>query len=90
MLRGWDSGAGPPHYDLRYRDVRIRNVLTNIRDRNGDGGTEFGGNSIFIFEIADLCIAHLSHLHHTLSRAASRGARPDRRAPGPGRRRLLR
>jgi L-ascorbate metabolism protein UlaG (beta-lactamase superfamily) len=67
VLRGWDTGAGPPHYDLRYRDVRIRNVLTNIRDRNGDGGTAYGGNSIFVFEIADLCIAHLSHLHHTLT-----------------------
>ena len=65
VLRGWDTGEGPPHWDLRYRDVRIRNVLTNIRD--GMGGTEFGGNSIFVFETADLCIAHLSHLHHTLT-----------------------
>jgi L-ascorbate metabolism protein UlaG (beta-lactamase superfamily) len=67
VLRGWDSGEGPPSYDLRYRDVRIRNVLTNIRAYDGQGGTEFGGNSIFVFEIADLCIAHLSHLHHTLT-----------------------
>jgi L-ascorbate metabolism protein UlaG (beta-lactamase superfamily) len=66
VLRGWDTGEGPPHWDLRYRDVRIRNVLTNIRDY-ATGGTEFGGNSIFVFEIADLCIAHLSHLHHTLT-----------------------
>ncbi|HXP31790.1 MAG TPA: MBL fold metallo-hydrolase [Stellaceae bacterium] len=66
VLRGWDTGSGPPHWDLRYRDVRIRNVLTNIRDY-GYGGTEYGGNSIFVFEIADLCIAHLSHLHHTLT-----------------------
>jgi L-ascorbate metabolism protein UlaG (beta-lactamase superfamily) len=66
VLRGWDTGEGPPHYDLRVGDVRIRNVLTNIRDWNG-GGTEFGGNSIFVFETSDLCIAHLSHLHHTLT-----------------------
>jgi L-ascorbate metabolism protein UlaG (beta-lactamase superfamily) len=66
VLRGWDTGEGPPAYDLRLGDVHIRNVLTNIRSAYG-GGTEYGGNSIFIFEIADLCIAHLSHLHHTLT-----------------------
>ena len=43
----------------------MRNVPTNIRDC--DGGTERYGNSIFIFEIANLCIAHLGHLHHTLT-----------------------
>ena len=65
VLRGWDTGEGPPHYDVKYGDVRIRNVPTNIRA--GDGGTEFGGNSIFIFAAGDLCIAHLGHLHHTLT-----------------------
>lgn len=65
VLRGWDTGAGPPAWDFRYRDVRIRNVLTNTRD--WQGGTILGGNSIFVFETADLCIAHLSHLHHTLA-----------------------
>jgi L-ascorbate metabolism protein UlaG (beta-lactamase superfamily) len=65
ILRGWNTGSGIPHYDLRWGDVHIRNVSTNIRDYGG--GTEFGGNSIFIFEVADLCIAHLSHLHHTLT-----------------------
>ncbi|HXQ51379.1 MAG TPA: MBL fold metallo-hydrolase [Stellaceae bacterium] len=65
VLRGWDAGEGPPSYDFRLRDVRIRNVLTNIRDWGG--GTEYGGNSIFVFETGDLCIAHLSHLHHTLA-----------------------
>jgi L-ascorbate metabolism protein UlaG (beta-lactamase superfamily) len=45
--------------------VRVRNVPTNIRD--WAGGTERYGNSIFIFEIANLCIAHLGHLHHTLT-----------------------
>jgi L-ascorbate metabolism protein UlaG (beta-lactamase superfamily) len=66
VLRGWDTGEGPPNYDFHFGDVRIRNVLTNIRSWEG-GGTEFGGNSIFVFEIADLYIAHLSHLHHTLT-----------------------
>jgi L-ascorbate metabolism protein UlaG (beta-lactamase superfamily) len=45
--------------------VRVRNVPTNIRTY--DGGTERHGNSIFVFEVAGLCIAHLGHLHHTLT-----------------------
>ena len=65
ILRGWNTGTGIPHYREHFGDVQIRNVATNIRD--WDGGTEYGGNSIFVFEIADLCIAHLSHLHHTLA-----------------------
>jgi L-ascorbate metabolism protein UlaG (beta-lactamase superfamily) len=40
-------------------------VPTNIR--NWAGGTERYGNSIFVFEIANMCIAHLGHLHHTLT-----------------------
>ena len=43
----------------------MRNVPTNIR--SWSGGTERHGNSIFIFEVANLCIAHLGHLHHTLT-----------------------
>jgi hypothetical protein len=43
--------------------------------------------ALFVFEIADLCIAHLSHLHHTLAPAPG-GARPDRRIAGADRRRL--
>jgi L-ascorbate metabolism protein UlaG (beta-lactamase superfamily) len=65
VLRGWDSSAGVAQHDLKYQDVRVRNVPTNIR--SGDG-TEYGGNSIFVFEMAGLCIAHLGHLHHTLTR----------------------
>ena len=66
VLRGWDTGDGPAHWDLTYKDVRVRNVPTNVRNWF-NGGTEFNGNSIFIFETADLCIAHLSHLQHTLT-----------------------
>jgi L-ascorbate metabolism protein UlaG (beta-lactamase superfamily) len=66
VLRGWgESPEKPAVWDLKYRDVRVRNVPTNIR--NWSGGTERYGNSIFIFEIANLCIAHLGHLHHTLT-----------------------
>jgi L-ascorbate metabolism protein UlaG (beta-lactamase superfamily) len=65
VLRGWNPSGGPAHRDLAVGDVRVRNVSTNIR---ADGGrTEFDGNSIFVFETAQLCIAHLGHLHHTLS-----------------------
>jgi L-ascorbate metabolism protein UlaG (beta-lactamase superfamily) len=65
VLRGWAPDAAPARHDLQYKDVRVRNVPTNIRDWGG--GTERHGNSIFIFELANLCIAHLGHLHHTLT-----------------------
>jgi L-ascorbate metabolism protein UlaG (beta-lactamase superfamily) len=66
VLRGWGpSESEPAIWDLKYRDVRVRNVPTNIR--TWDGGTERYGNSIFVFEIANLCIVHLGHLHHTLT-----------------------
>jgi L-ascorbate metabolism protein UlaG (beta-lactamase superfamily) len=65
VLRGWAQDQKPARIDLQYKDVRVRNVPTNIR--SWDGGTERNGNSIFIFEMANLCIAHLGHLHHTLT-----------------------
>jgi L-ascorbate metabolism protein UlaG (beta-lactamase superfamily) len=65
VLRGWRDDGKPASYDISYEDVRVRNVPTNIRDWNG--GTERYGNSIFIFEVGGLCIAHLGHLHHTLT-----------------------
>ncbi len=64
VLRGWSHGGKPPSFDLQERDMRVRNVPTNIRD---GGATEYSGNSIFIFEVAGLCIAHLGHLHHLLT-----------------------
>ena len=66
VLRGWGpSPDQPARHDLQVSDVRVRNVPTNIR--SWGGGTERHGNSIFIFEIANMCIAHLGHLHHTLN-----------------------
>jgi L-ascorbate metabolism protein UlaG (beta-lactamase superfamily) len=65
VLRGWNPEGGPARHDLTVGDVRIRNVPTNIRD--WQGGAIAYGNSIFIFEVAGLCIGHLGHLHHTLS-----------------------
>jgi L-ascorbate metabolism protein UlaG (beta-lactamase superfamily) len=67
VLRGWVDEEKPARIDLQYKDVRVRNVPTNIR--LWAGGTERHGNSIFIFEVANLCIAHLGHLHHTLTQA---------------------
>ena len=65
VLRGWRDDGKPTDWDLQYLDVRVRSVATNIRDYGG--GTERHGNSIFIFEVANLCVAHLGHLHHTLN-----------------------
>jgi len=65
VLHGWREDQKPARIDLQYKDVRVWNVPTNIR--TFDGGTERHGNSIFIFEVANLCIAHLGHLHHTLT-----------------------
>jgi L-ascorbate metabolism protein UlaG (beta-lactamase superfamily) len=65
VLRGWRPDGKPANHDMTYSDVHVRSVSTNIRDWNG--GTERNGNSIFIFEVGSLCIAHLGHLHHTLT-----------------------
>ena len=62
VLRGWGDGFGEAadhHLDLG--EILIRNVPTDIRSF---GGVEENGNSIFIFEVAGLCIGHLGHLHH--------------------------
>ena len=68
VLRGWAAEFGAPaRYDVNIADVRVRNVPTNIR--SWAGGTERHGNSIFVFEMANMCIAHLGHLHHTLTQA---------------------
>jgi L-ascorbate metabolism protein UlaG (beta-lactamase superfamily) len=67
VLRGWGpSPEEPARHDMTFQDVRVRNVPTNIRSWIS-GGTERHGNSIFIFEMAQMCIAHLGHLHHTLT-----------------------
>lgn len=65
VLRGWGEGDQPARHEVEIGDVFVRNVPTNIRD--WDGGTNYNQNSIFVFEISGLCIAHLGHLHHTLT-----------------------
>ena len=64
VLPGWNPNGGPIDHDLVVGDTYIRNVTTDIR--SGFGGHESDANSIFIFEVAGLCIGHLGHLHHEL------------------------
>ncbi|WP_341234058.1 MBL fold metallo-hydrolase [uncultured Sulfitobacter sp.] len=62
VLPGWgEFGQGIDH-SLDLGEVLIRNVSTDIRSQFA--GVEVKGNSIFIFEMAGLCIGHLGHLHH--------------------------
>lgn len=63
VLRGWNPEGGPARHAVVVDDVYIRNVPTDIRSWSG---MEADGNSIFIFEVAGLCIGHLGHLHHRL------------------------
>ncbi|MEM5495514.1 MBL fold metallo-hydrolase [Hoeflea sp. AS16] len=63
VLRGWNFDGTPADHDVVAGDVYVRNVTTDIRNF---GQMEPDGNSIFIFEVADLCIGHLGHLHHPL------------------------
>lgn len=63
VLPGWDDQDPPAAHAVVVDDVYIRNVPTDIRSW---AGMEAGGNSIFVFEVAGLCIGHLGHLHHPL------------------------
>lgn len=64
VLPGWGEvfGSGIDHH-VDLGEVLVRNVSTDIRSPFG-GGVEPDGNSIFVFEMAGLCIGHLGHLHH--------------------------
>ena len=66
VLRGWNPFGGAAEHDVRINDLRIRNVQTNLRGW-GTNDTEYLANSIFVFEVGMLCIAHLGHLHHELT-----------------------
>lgn len=62
VLPGWGPfGEGITHR-LDLGEVLIRNVSTDIRSQFS--AVEEKGNSIFVFEMAGLCIGHLGHLHH--------------------------
>lgn len=62
VFRGWGANGNPARHHQQIADALIRNVTTDIN--NQWAGFEPDGNSIFIFEIAGLCIGHLGHLHH--------------------------
>ena len=67
VLRGWNEDGTPARHDATFDDVYIRNVTTDIR--GGMLGRVPDGNSIFVFEVAGLCIGHLGHLHQVLTPA---------------------
>lgn len=64
VLRGWGENGEPAKHELAIGDVWLRNVTTNIRS---GFGVQYDANSVFVFEVAGLCIAHLGHLHHKLT-----------------------
>jgi len=69
VFHGWNDDGSPARIFERIGDVLIRNVTTDIRryfmdDSSGEMIKD--GNSIFVFEVAGLCIGHLGHLHHKL------------------------
>jgi len=61
-LEGWGIEGEPRRHFMRLGETLIRNVPTDIR--GGYGGLEPFGNSIFLFEIGDLCVGHLGHIQH--------------------------
>ena len=64
VLPGWRQKGAPADYYLDLGEMLVRNATTDIRDRFGGGTAIEDNNSIFIFEVAGLCIGHLGHLHH--------------------------
>ena len=66
VIKGWGPVGHPAAVDLDLGEMRIRNVTSDLRGPFGEGARQ-DGNSIFIFEVAGLCIAHLGHLHQILS-----------------------
>lgn len=67
VLPGWDPDGGLAKHDLDLEDVRVRNVPTDVYPV-GEGKLA-NGNSIFVYEVAGVCVVHLGHLHHVLSEA---------------------
>jgi len=69
VLRGWPSRPDETEakHDIQLKDMKVWNVPTNARDW-GSTAARINGNSIFVYAIADLCIAHLGHLHHRLTK----------------------
>ncbi len=62
ILPGWKQDGAPADHYLDLGEMLIRNATTDVRSGFGDRVED--NNSIFIFEVAGLCIGHLGHLHH--------------------------
>ena len=60
VLKGWPDAGALPDHRLDLGMMLVRNVTTDARSW---GSVRPDGNSIFIFEVAGLCIGHLGHLH---------------------------
>ncbi len=65
VLRGWNPAGGIARHNLRFKDVRVRNVPTNLQNWSGGMSND---SSMFVFEVSDLCIVHLGNLRHVLTR----------------------
>jgi L-ascorbate metabolism protein UlaG (beta-lactamase superfamily) len=65
VLRGWDPAGEIARHNVRLKDVHVRNVPTNLAE---SGGRWSNGNSMFAIEVVGLCLVHISHLHHVLSK----------------------
>ena len=68
VIKGWGPPGQPAAIDADLGEMRIRNVTSDLRGPFGEGARQ-DGNSIFIFEVAGLCIVHLGHLHQELDAA---------------------
>lgn len=64
VLEGWRQNGEPADYYLDLGEMLIRNATTDVRNRFDNSVAVEDNNSIFIFEVAGLCIGHLGHLHH--------------------------
>jgi L-ascorbate metabolism protein UlaG (beta-lactamase superfamily) len=63
VLEGWAKGGVAADHYLDLGEMLIRNVPTDVRGYDR-AVVRKEGNSIFVFEVAGLCIGHLGHLHH--------------------------
>jgi L-ascorbate metabolism protein UlaG (beta-lactamase superfamily) len=68
VLRGWDPAGGMARHHMKHRDLRVYNLPTNILTNSLGSTGSTNGNSVFVFEAAGICAAHLGHLHHMLSK----------------------
>ncbi len=65
VLRGWDPQGGIAKHNMKFKGLRVRSIPTNIGIFAGKPSNE---NSIFVFEVARLCLVHLGNLRHVLTR----------------------